>query len=393
MRKKSGSHFIKEDDKTLIKSASLSAKNHTQQKFLVSLLPMYATPKKLLLGDGLPCHGAKIESNPIEFILKTINRQTWSEGLYAKQMDLNNINRYKNPNGSYKNDFDKKQFLDWVSAIENNTALCEMENNNIGKGVFVPPGKILPRGVFIPSSGIIKLDPTIEELETKVHCSALQNLNSPEKKIVGLIDPEEIGGILNFINHAPDKEEIINFIFKADSTKENVATSNLRSTIKFYDGYAIMGLEAHEDINGNDHGTQLLWSYARSCEYLISDQSRLKTKRIILFDNRNKHNGEIIDTREYALRVITIFIDTGELILRKVASLTRWELMESSPESGLIISTEDPYSITQSKTVQSLIPHKFLQAYLKQNPMVNRVIIQAPILKEMNLKLEKKDKK
>jgi hypothetical protein len=268
-----------------------------------------------------------------------------------------------------------------------------MENKNMGKGVFVPPGKKLPRGVFIPSSGIIKLDPTIEELETKIHCSALQNLNSPEKIIVGFIDPEEIGGILNFINHAPDKEELINFIFKKDYIKENVATSNLTSTIKFYDGYAIMGLEALEDINGEDQGTQLLWSYARSCEYLINDQFRSNTKKIILFDNRNKHNGEMIDTDEYALRVITIFIDAGELMLRKVASLTRWELMESSPEAGLVISSEDPYSITQAKTVQSLIPHKFLQTYLKQNPMVDRVIIQAPILKKMKEKFEKKDKK
>ena len=59
MKKKSGSHFLKEDDKALIKSVSLSTKIHSQQKFLVSLLPMYAPPKKLLLGDGLPCHGVK----------------------------------------------------------------------------------------------------------------------------------------------------------------------------------------------------------------------------------------------------------------------------------------------------------------------------------------------
>lgn len=392
MRKNSCSSFLKEDDRALIKSTSLSTKICSQQNFLVSLLPMYAMPQKLLLGNGLPCHGAKIESHPIEFILNKFNRQVWIEGLYARQIDLNNINRYKNPDGSYRNNFDKKQFLEWISAIENNTAICEMEHKNIGRGVFVSPGKILARGVFIPSSGIIKLDPTIEELETKIHCSALQNLNTPEKKIVGLIDPGKIGGILNFINHAPDKEELTNFIFKENDIKQNIATSNLRSTIKFFNGYAIMGLEAIEDIHGGDRGTQLLWSYARSCEYLANNQSNENNKKIILFDNRDKHNGETIDDSEFALKVITIFIDTGEVILRKVASLTRWELMERSPESGLMISTEDPYSITQSKTVQSLIPHKFLQTYLKQNPMADRIIIQAPILKKIKLNFKKRIK-
>lgn len=363
-------------------------KKFARQGMLVSLLPMYPPPKNLLLGDGLPCHGAKIESRTIEFILKELNRQIWVEGLYARQMDLSKIIRYKNTDGSYKNDFDKKQFLSWVSAIQDNTALCVMENKNIGKGVFVPPGKTLPRGVFIPSSGIIKLDPTIEELETKIHCSALQDLNSPEMKIVGFIDPEKRGGILNFINHAPDKEEIINFIFKEHSVRENAATSNLRSTIKFYNGYAIMGLEVFENINGGEQGTQLLWSYARPCEYLVNDQSRSNNKEIILFDNRSKYNGKTINTNKYALRVISIFIDTGELILRKVASLTRWELMESPPESGLMISTDDPYAIIRSKTVRSLIPNKFLQTYLKQNPMVDRVIMQVPILNKMKRSLK-----
>lgn len=359
---------------------------------LVSLLPYYRAPTKLLFGNGLPCHGAKIKNKPIEYILKEIKRQVWVEGLYVRKRDLNKITRYKNSDGNYKNDFDKKQFLEWITTIKNNTALCEMEHKNLGKGVFVLPGKMLPRNTFIPSSGIIKLEPTIEEFETKNNCSALQDLNSPEKKIVGLIDPEKKGGILNFINHAPDKDEITNFIFKESSVEENVATSNLRSVIKFYHGYAIMGLEAIDDIHGGEYGTQLLWSYARSCEYIENDLTKSSNKSIFLFDNRDKHNGEIIDVNKYALREITIFIDTGELILQKIALLTRWELMESSPESSLMITTEDPYSITQSKPIQSPILYKFLQSQLQKNPLADRIIIQALILKEIKKFLEQRNR-
>ncbi len=358
---------------------------------LVSLLPSYSAPLTLLCGNGLPCHGAKIESKPIEYVLTKIMRQVWIEGLYARKNDLSKIIRYKNPDGNYKNDFDKKQFFNWIKLIENNTSFCEMENKNVGKGVFVPPGKLLPQGTFIPSSGIIKFEPTIEELATKINCSALQDLNSPEKTIVGIIDPEERGGILNFINHAPDKEEITNFIFKEPSVEENVATSNLRSIIKFYHGYAIMGLEVVDDINGGEHGAQLLWSYARSCEYIENDPTKLSNKSIFLFDKRDENNGEIIDINKYDLREITIFIDTGELILRKVASLTRWELMEGSPESSLMITTEDPYSITQLKPVQSPILYKFLQSQLQKNPLADRIIIQAVILSEIKNFLEKRN--
>lgn len=349
------------------------------QNPLISLLPIYTTPRTILLSDGLPCHGRKIYSKPISYILRTIKRQRWVEGLYTRQKDLNKIIRYKSSDGNYKNDFVETQFFQWVKIIENNTALCSMENKNVGKGVFVPPGKKVPCGTFIPASGIIKLDPTIEELETKNHCSALLNLNSPDKKIIGFIDPEKKGGVLNFINHAPDKEELVNFIFKNPSIKEKVATSNLRSAIKFYNGYAITGLEAIEDIDGGEFGQQLLWSYARSCEYVTNDLES-SNKKLLLFDNCKKYSGEIIDTSSYALREINIFIDTGELYLRKVASLTRWELMESSPESGLVISTEDLYSLTQTQSQPSLIPHKLLQAHLRKNPLANRIILRVPIL-------------
>lgn len=349
----------------------------------VAILPTYIPPSLLLYGNGLPCHAKKIKSTPMEIILKKIKRRVWNEGLYVLNTDLNRIIRYKNSSGNYKNDFNNENYFKWVQAIEENTALCEMENKSLKRGVFVPPGKILPKGTFIPSSGIIKLDPTIEELETKVHCSALQDLNSPEKKIVGLIDPEINGGILNFINHAPNKDELADFIFKDVNSKKNVATSNLRCLIKFYNGYAIMGLEAVEDINGGKFGRQLLWSYARSCEYNIKNQSRSSGKKLLLFDNRDKYNGEIINPNHYSFKVIDIFIDAGELILRKIASLTRWELMESSPESSLIISPEDPFSVVQSDSIQSFIPNKLLQKHLQLNPKASRIILKAAILREI----------
>lgn len=345
---------------------------------LVALLPFYAVPTVFLMADGLPCHGAQIQKLPIDRLLKKLKRQVWVEGLYVKKNDLARVFRYKNPDGSYKNDFDENQFLAWVKNIEENTALCEMENTQVGKGIFVPPGKKFPKASFIPASGIIKLDPGREELETRVHCSALQDLNSPQRKIYGLIDPEIKGGILDLINHAPDREEMANFSFKKPSVKQYAATSNLQSVIKFYQGYAIMGVEAREDIDGGEHGRQLLWSYARPDEYLALAPFQAGEAGVFLFDNRSEHNGEVLDASRYALRKINIFIDSGEPILRQVASVTRWELMTSAPETGLLIASEDPYSSTQSDPIQSSIPHGFLQAYLKQNPLADRIIISVP---------------
>lgn len=296
------------------------------------------------------------------------------EGLYVNKIDLDKVKRYKSRDGHYKNDFDARQFLEWVKSIEENTALCGMGKKEIGKGVFVPYGKKLPKGTFIPSSGIIKLDPTEEELATKIHCSALQDLNTRTKTIYGFIDPAQKGGILDLINHAPDKNEIAHFDFQNPIIKERVATSNLKSTIKFYNGYAIMGLEVFEEIDGGEHGQQLLWSYARSCEYLENNTSKLERPILFLFDNRNDHNGKTIDPRYYALRKINIFIDNGELMIQKIASLTRWEIMEDSPDSGFIILMD--YNATnQDESMQRLIEKKFLQAYLQKNPIADRIIL------------------
>ncbi len=344
---------------------------------LIPLLPLCATPKALLFSEKIPCHTEKIEIMVIKYILEKLKRETWVEGLYAKKEDLAKIKRYKNSNGQYKNDFDEKQFLTWVKMIEDNTAICSI-NKIVGKGIFVPPDKKLPKGIFIPSSGIIKLNPTKEELETKNHCSALQDLNSLERKIYGFIDPEKQGGIFDLINHAPDDEEVLNFKFRHLSIKENVSTSNLKSTIKFYNGYAIMGVEVFQDINGGQYGKQLLWSYAQPDEYLSYHPSNLDNPRLVLFDNRNEHNGEIIDVINYSLRKIDIFINTGEIMLRKVTSLTRWELMQNAPKSGLNLSIEDPYSSAQTEIIKSSISYGFLQTYLKQNPVADRVIIKIP---------------
>jgi len=294
--------------------------------------------------------------------------------LYVNKNDLTKVKRYHNSDGSYKNDFDEKQFLRWVNTIEKNTAICDMENKRLGKGVFVPSGKKLPQGTFIPSSGIIKLEPTEEELATKVHCSALQDFNTHTRKIYGLIDPAQFGGILDLINHAPDKNELVNFNFYNPSIKERVSTSNLHSTIKFYNGYAIMGLEALEDIDGGEQGQQLLWSYARSYEYLKKNTSKLKQPTLYLFDNRNGYQGKIIDSRDYSLRIINILIDKGELIVQKIASLTRWEIMEDFSDSEFLILMY-PNEENTDETKQFFIERNFLQSHLQKNPMAFRIIL------------------
>ena len=235
---------------------------------LISLLPVNHSPENRLLSYKLPCHDVDIKEHPTRHILSLLQRQIWSENLYIKKNELSKINRYKDLDGNYRNDFDDSQLSIWVKSIEENTAICHMENPLLGKGVFVPAGKRLPKGTFIISSGIIKINPTREDLETKVHCSALQDLNSEDKKIIGLIDPAKIGGILDLINHAPNEDELDNFTFKSYAVKMRVARSNLRCVIKYYNGYSIMGVVADSDIYGGTIGKQLLWSYASPDEYI-----------------------------------------------------------------------------------------------------------------------------
>jgi len=345
---------------------------------VVSLLPFTSSPQYLLVGDKLPCHGGKIVNIPIESILNDLKRHVWIEGLYVMKKDLHKIKRYQNYDNSYKSDFSEPDFFKWITDIEKNTVICDMENNNVGKGIFVAPGKKLPKGTFIPSTGMIKLNPTQTELETKVHCSAFHDLDSHKRDIVGFIDPDKIGGVLDLINHAPENDELVNFKFKDSSIKKHVATANLGSLIKFYKGYSIMGLIVRKDIDGGKHGKQLLWSYATPFEY-IHDVPNPGNKSIALFDDRDEYNGEILDKRNYTLKIINIFIDTGELMIRKVASLSRWTLMHSDPESQLVISTEDPYSSNQSEKIQSPVSLGYLQMHLKNNPAADRIIIDVPI--------------
>jgi hypothetical protein len=207
-----------------------------------------------------------------------------------------------------------------------------------------------------------------------VHCSALQDFNTYEKKIYGLIDPSHKGGILDLINHAPDKSEMTYFNFQNSFIKERVTIANLKSTIKFYNGYAIMGLEAIEDIEGGEHGQQLLWSYARSDEYLEQFKSLLDNPILFLFDNRNGHNGAVIDPRYYSLRKITLFIDTGELMVKKVATLTHWELMEDTSEAELL-ALRNHDSTSKDEPKEFYIEKSVLHTYLKKNPLADRIIL------------------
>jgi hypothetical protein len=105
---------------------------------------------------------------------------------------------------------------------------------------------------------------------------------------------------------------------------------------------------------------------------------------LALFDNRNNHNGELIDPNEYNFKLIDIFVDTGDLIPQQIASLTRWELMESSPDTALHFTIQDPYSFHQSKNLRSLIPYKYIQAYLRKNPIASRVILELPVMNLFN---------
>lgn len=342
---------------------------------MIAILPSYRSPETLFISDKLPCHHLSIKSHPIQSLLNRINRTGWIENVYVREKNLKQLNRYKGKNGAYKNDFDENQFLKWVQCLEENTAICDMECEGVGMGVFVRPGKTIPKGTFIASSGVIQFNPTKEELETKVHCSALQDLNSPDKAIMGFIDPGIYGGMLDLINHAPDEEKLVNFKFKNPSVKAIVSTSNLRSRIKFYNGYSIMGLEATKDINGGEKGTQLLWDYASPYEYVSNNIFSLNNQSILLFDNRRDHNGEVIDASQYDLKNITLFIDNDGLHLKKWMTRTRWELMEMSPQSNVMVTTDDPFILKHLITIQASISYGFLQSYLNENTTAERIII------------------
>jgi hypothetical protein len=135
-----------------------------------------------------------------------------------------------------------------------------------------------------------------------------------------------------------------------------------------------MGLVALEDIMGGEQGQQLLWSYARSCEYLNQNTLKVVHPALYLFDNHDGYQGKIIDPHNYSLRRINIFIDTGDLMIQKVTSLTHWEIMEDASDSEFLIlvypNTEDP-----DETNQLFIDRNFLQSYLKNNPVANRMIL------------------
>lgn len=344
---------------------------------LIALLPEVASPQSLYISDKLPCHTKIISQQPIANILKQFKRQQWSECLYARQQDVPHILRYQNTDGSWKQDFDENTFRHWIAETESNVAICHMEHPALGKGVFVMPGKVLRRGTFIISSGIIQLYPSREDLATKVHCSALQNLHSMDKTIYGLINPAVRGGFLDFVNHAPNPDELDHFVFQTPTLRKNVATANLRSRIRFFQGYAVMGVEATEDISGGEFGRQLLWSYALPDEYLAPDDF-LPTKKLFLFDARPEHAGEVIDPTRYFLKTIQIYFDTGDMLFHPVSEKTRWEILESHPDERLCIATEDPYSTIQGEKVVSPISYGFLQEYLRQNPGADRIILQVP---------------
>jgi hypothetical protein len=92
-------------------------------------------------------------------------------------------------------------------------------------------------------------------------------------------------------------------------------------------------------------------------------------------NTRTKIIYGFIDPRYYVLRKIHIFIDNGEFMVQKIASLTRWEIMEDSSNPGFIILM-DYNAKNQDETKQLLIEKSFLQAYLQKNPIADRIILE-----------------
>lgn len=342
---------------------------------LIALLPVSDDVTRLWLADGLPSLGFNMEQQPVKRLLKALKRRRWVENLYVAKTDLAQIKRYKNNLGEFKNDFDESTWRQWLKDITDNIAICTMANKIVGKGVFVRPGQLLPKGTFIPASGIIKLNPTTEDFATKNHCSALQDLSSQDHNIYGLIDPEQQGGLLDLMNHAPLLEELTYFKFKSVSLQNQVATANLQCRIKFYQGYAIMGVEVIEDIRGGICGTQLLWSYAQPDEYLLYQPMT----QLLFFDKRQDHVGKTLAPYIYQWAYVTLWVDMGRAILHKVATMTRWQLMTLPADGSLSFSHTDPALTAPLEALQSVIFFDYLKTYLRNNPLADRIIFSLPV--------------
>ena len=68
-------------------------------------------------------------------------------------------------------------------------------------------------------------------------------------------------------------------------------------------------------------------------------------------------------------------------MLQKVASLSRWELMESDPKSELIFSIKILTHLANQILLGPRIFYGTLQTYLRQNPIADRVIIRCQRIK------------
>jgi len=80
------------------------------------------------------------------------------------------------------------------------------------------------------------------------------------------------------------------------------------------------------------------------------------------------------------LRTIDIFIDKAKLIIQKIASFTRWEIMEDSPDSEFLILMH-PNAKNPDEPEQFYIEQSFLQSHLRKNPMACRIILDVKTMK------------
>jgi hypothetical protein len=61
-------------------------------------------------------------------------------------------------------------------------------------------------------------------------------------------------------------------------------------------------------------------------------------------------------------------------MVQKVASLTRWEIMEDPTDSEFLILV-NPNTKNPDETEQFYIERSFLQSHLQKNPMAYRIIL------------------
>ncbi len=260
-------------------------------------------------------------------------------------------------------DFTYEQHCNWAKEVSENTVICQI-NSTCGVGVYVPVGRSLRTGTFIPSTGV--LDFSLQDITENYHATIFYNPAS--EIIIGCINPKSSGAILSLINHAFNKDQLKNIQFFSSSVAQKAALPNLKFCQKYWNGIAINGYEVIKNIAG---GQQLLCSYANVTEYFSDLKNLQPNKPFFVF---NKKTGDILDTKNYEFKVINIHAVRGNTTAS--VSVIRWGVNKDNMPFKFLLDV--PGIDAQGKKHNLQVPGSYILVKLKLFPDIQDIIYDLP---------------